>query len=74
MVCIANANAELETCEFQLSMPITHAIATEKYLLFLAGRKLYASSLLERNEGETTFERNEFDDVSEAAGTSPSAS
>jgi hypothetical protein len=58
LVCLANDSAELESREFHVSMPITQSRVTDKYLLFASSRKLYASSLLERNEGETTFEHN----------------
>jgi hypothetical protein len=58
LVCLANDSAELESREFHVSMPITQSHVTDKYLLFVSSRKLYASSLLERNEGETTFEHS----------------
>ncbi len=57
-MCLANDSAELEYHEFHVSMPIAQSHVTDKYLLFVSSRKLYASSLLERNEGETTFEHS----------------
>jgi hypothetical protein len=62
LVCLANENAELECREFHVSMPITQSRTTDKYFLFLSSRRLYASSLLERNEGETTFEQQPDED------------
>jgi hypothetical protein len=38
-------------------MPISQSRTTNKYLLFISSRQLYASSLLEDNEGEVTFEQ-----------------
>jgi len=54
-VCVASESAELACREFHTSMPISQSKVTEKYFLFLSSHKLYASSLLEKNEGETAF-------------------
>lgn len=76
LVSITNENADLETRAFHVSMPITRSLVTEKYMVFLSGRRLYASSLGAGDEGETSFEHEQesFDDDDQASKTEKSGS